>query len=283
MSGRRLGHLALVPGGSMPTMKHEVGEWRRWLVAAGRPETTVKLRVYQLTRFCESHPEPLACSTDALVAWLAGQGWSPETRRSWRAALIGFYRWAVATGRLDQSPAEHLPVVRVPSKSARPVPESVLADALTRATSRVRLMMDLASRVGLRRGEIARVQADDLQQVWDGWTLLVHGKGARERVVPVPADVARRIVRRARGGWLFPGADHGHLSAHRVGDLVAAALPGRWTCHSLRHRFATRAYTASGGNLLAVQRLLGHAKPETTQIYVALDVSELRAATAWAA
>lgn len=81
----------------------------------------------------------------------------------------------------------------------------------------------------------------------------------------------------------FPGADHGHLSPHRVGDLVAAALPGGWTCHTLRHRFATRSYTASGGDLLAVQRLLGHAKPETTQRYVALDVSSLLDATGWAA
>lgn len=141
-------------------------------------------------------------------------------------------------------------------------------------------MIELAARAGLRRGEIARVHSDDLVQNGRVWALCVHGKGGRERVVPVPADLAHQM--RETGGWLFPGADQGHLSPHRVGDLVAAALPGGWTCHTLRHRFATRSYQASG-DLLAVQRLLGHAKPETTQIYVQLDVSALLAATSWAA
>ena len=73
-----------------------IGAWRRWLVAAGRPPSTVNLRVYQLTRFCESHSEPLSCTTEQLAGWLAAQGWAPETRRSWRAALVGFYRWGLA-------------------------------------------------------------------------------------------------------------------------------------------------------------------------------------------
>lgn len=195
---------------------------------------------------------------------------------------MGFYRWARITGRIAASPADDLPVVRVPAKSARPIPEQLLDDAIARCDARVRLMIELAARGGLRRGEIARVHARDLRQDGRLWLLQVHGKGGRDRVVPIPADVARRVERRAAGGWLFPGADHGHLSPHRVGDIVAAALPGDWTCHTLRHRFATRSYAASG-NLLAVQRLLGHSKPETTQVYVELDVSSLLGAVAWAA
>ncbi|WP_375489606.1 tyrosine-type recombinase/integrase, partial [uncultured Mycobacterium sp.] len=58
-------------------------------------------------------------------------------------------------------------------------------------------------------------------------------------------------------GWLFPNGTGGHLSANHIGRLVARALPGDWSMHTLRHRYGTRAYRGSG-NLRAVQTLLGH-------------------------
>lgn len=63
---------------------------------------------------------------------------------------------------------------------------------------------------------------------------------------------------------------------------MAAALPPGWTAHTLRHRFATRSYAATR-DLATVQELLGHAKPETTRLYVALPPDAMRQATAWAA
>lgn len=74
----------------------------------------------------------------------------------------------------------------------------------------------------------------------------------------------------------------GHLSARRVGELVAEALPGRWTAHTLRHRYATLAYQRTG-DLRAVQELLGHAKPETTARYTLVAPPTLRAvaSTVW--
>ena len=72
------------------------------------------------------------------------------------------------------------------------------------------------------------------------------------------------------GGWMLPGQINGHLSARRVGELAAEALPAPWTLHTLRHRFATRAYDATG-DLVTVSRLLGHASVATTQRYVATE------------
>lgn len=259
--------------------------WRQWMIAAGRPATTVNLRIYQIARFCESHPEPFVCTTDELAAWLAGHNWSPETRRSWRAALKGFYRWAITTGRAVANPAADLPVVLVPAKRARPTPDAAIAAALVGADDRLWTMVNLGWRGGLRRGEIARVNGADLLEDEQGSALVVHGKGGKERIVPLPADVAARVRYRCRqdaAGWCFPGAIAGHLSPARVGELVAEALPGRWTCHTLRHRFGTNCYAATG-DLFAVQELLGHAKPETTRIYVELPREALRAAVAWAA
>jgi hypothetical protein len=56
---------------------------------------------------------------------------------------------------------------------------------------------------------------------------------------------------------LFPNGAGGHLTPGHVGKLIARVLPGDWTAHTLRHRYATRAYRGSH-DLRAVQRLLGH-------------------------
>jgi integrase len=111
-----------------------------------------------------------------------------------------------------------------------------------------------------------------------GVSLLVHGKGARERVVPLPADFGAQLVARLSGDrWLFPGGVDGHTSADWIGVKMKRALGGGHTAHSLRHSFATRLYGASR-DLFVVQRFLGHSKPETTMGYVALADDALRKA-----
>jgi integrase len=104
----------------------------------------------------------------------------------------------------------------------------------------------------------------------------VTGKGGKERRIPahpIIADALRALPR----GYVFPGVDAGHLSPDRVGRLMAAALPGDWTAHSLRHRFATRAF-AGQRDLLTVQQLLGHASVATTQRYTQVPDDALRRA-----
>ncbi len=73
-----------------------------------------------------------------------------------------------------------------------------------------------------------------------------------------------------------------HMHVDAVGKAMRRALGFASSAHALRHRFATRAY-AGTHDLLAVQRLLGHASPATTQIYVAVSDDALRAAVAAAA
>ena len=63
---------------------------------------------------------------------------------------------------------------------------------------------------------------------------------------------------------------------------MAQALPGAWTAHTLRHRFATRVY-AGCGDMAAVQELLGHASIETTRRYVLLGDQAMRRALQFAA
>lgn len=132
-------------------------------------------------------------------------------------------------------------------------------------------MILLATFGGLRRSEIARVHADDVE---DGF-LIVTGKGGRRRFVPIHPVLAPHLeVVRIRGGWAFPGRFAGHCHPDHVGKHLARLLGSGWTGHTLRHRFATEAYRGSR-DLRAVQELLGHASVATTQIYVGLDTEAL--------
>ena len=109
----------------------------------------------------------------------------------------------------------------------------------------------------------------------------MHGKGGKDRVIPISDDIARHLLA-LPDGWAFPSPAGGHLTEQHVGKLIANVLPDGWTAHSLRHRFATTAY-AGTRDLLAVQELLGHSRPETTRGYVRLPQDALRAAVAAAA
>jgi integrase/recombinase XerC len=106
-----------------------------------------------------------------------------------------------------------------------------------------------------------------------GWSLLVHGKGGKRRIVPCVPGLAMEIA--AAAGYAFPGAIDGHLSPRRVGELVNDRLAGAWTIHSLRHRAGTRWY-AIDRDVFTVQELLGHASPATTRRYVEVPREALR-------
>lgn len=249
-------------------------DWRSWLTASDLSPQTIRLRSYQLARFARHYPDLLAVTVRDLTAWLARPGWSTNTRRSQRTALRSFYGWAQADGLIHQDPSRLLPRIRAPKQKARPAPDRAIRTGLAGAERRVRIMLTLAVREGLRRGEISLIHSDDLIPDLVGWSLRVHGKGRKERIVPLSDDVAA-MLRALPSGWAFPGFSDGHLSAGHVGVLMARSLPDDWTAHSLRHAFATRAYRATG-NLAAVQEILGHESPETTRGYILLDPTELR-------
>lgn len=258
-----------------------IAEHRQWLKAAGSTAETIHLRTDQLTRLSRETgiPTPWQVTTPDLAEWLARHRWGRETARSHRTAVRRFYAWAVKAGKTSHNPAEDLPVIRPADSPRRPASDDAYARALSTAAPRERLMLRLAAELGLRRAEIAQVHQWDLRPAGDGWWLEVHGKGGKTRHVPVPDDLAD-LLRDQGAGHVFPGDVEGHLSPRYVGKLTTKLLPRGVTLHCLRHRFATRAYAGSGGNLLAVQQLLGHSSPTTTQHYIRLPDSALRATMA---
>ncbi len=261
----------------------DIADYSTAQAAAGKPGTTIYLRTWQLRRFAEEHPGSIRTATTAdLARYLAGHGWAPATMYSVRATFRGFYGYLAAAGRIRRNPAAALPPISRPRIEPRPAPEDIVSSPCR--DPRVQLMVELGARQGLRRREIVSIHSRDLVRDLTGWSLIVHGKGSKERTVPLHDDLAERIIERGPG-WLFPSTSprstSGHLSANYAGVLISRELDG-WTAHSLRRRFATKVY-AESHDLRAVQKLLGHASLATTQLYVGTDQTALRSAIQHAA
>lgn len=252
-------------------------EFRRYLRSAGRPDTTINARTDQLVNAARTLgvESPWDVTADDLIDWLGTRGWARETVRARRSALRTFYGWAVTTGHLATNPALGLPTVKPRPPMPRPAPEEAIRDALRAAGRREQLMVRLAAEVGLRRAEIAAVHVRDVERDGAGWWLWVRGKGEAVRRLPITPELAAQLRDRDGVRYVFPGGDHGHLSARYVGKILTRLLPPGITGHALRHRFATQAY-AIDHDVLSVQQLLGHASPETTRRYVAVPADNLR-------
>src|SRR5690606_8966067 len=267
---------------AMGAWAEPVQAWSAALRAAGRAETTIRTRTEHVGWLARDlGGEPWALTTDDLLGWAGSKGWARETLRGVRNSVRSFYGWAHGAGRISVDPSKAWPVVRAGEPRPRPASDEALQQALSVADERVRLMVRLAAEAGLRRAEVAQVHARDLIPDLGGWSLVVHGKGDRERVVPLRAGLAsalRAALERAGGGYAFPGDDDGHLSPRWVGKMVTRALPDGVTMHALRHRFATATHQATGGNTFLVQELLGHASPATTRRYVMVPRDDLRCA-----
>jgi len=132
--------------------------------------------------------------------------------------------------------------------------------------------------LGLRRADFPDAGAD---------AVTVIGKGRKQRMVPVLPQVAKLVsdylalcpYELPPEGPLFVGAKGGPLSPRIIQFAMARlrgalGLPETATPHALRHSFATH-LLARGGDLRAIQELLGHASLSTTQIYTEVDAERL--------
>jgi len=208
------------------------------------------------------------------------------------SALKSFFRFLEREGVLA---TEALNVIRTP-KLPKSLPKAltVMEARQTIATTeemeerpwvaaRDMAVLSLCYGAGLRIAEALALTRADLE----GNSLRVTGKGGRIRLVPLIAAVRKSIELYIElspfKSWpeepLFRGVKGGVLSPRliqlRVAQLRGAlGLPQSATPHALRHSFATH-LLSRGGDLRAIQELLGHASLSTTQIYTAVDTERL--------
>lgn len=268
-----------------PDWEDAVAGWVRWLTTGGLSKTTIHQRrshVRMIARRSETtHPRDV--TLDQLVRITTAQIWSNEHRKGVRTSLISFYDCALDRGLVTDNPAMKLPRVKAGQPRPRPATDEVWREMMEKASPRERLMIRLAGEAGMRRAEVAVSHRDDLIDDPHGSSLIVHGKGDKQRVVPISNSLAEAIREHCPRGYLFPSRERWgneiapHLSPHHVGKMIGALMPPGFSMHKLRHRYATRVYRGSR-NILAVQMLLGHVSVATTQRYTACDQDEIRAA-----
>lgn len=259
--------------------RKSINGWTDTLRAAGLSAQTIKSRRYKMVHlaalFMPSGPEDV--TTEQIVQVFARQQWKPETRKAYRNTISSFFRWLHKSRRRSDDPSLDVPRVKKPHAHPRPCPDKYITAAMEKATAAEKLMIRFGAECGLRRGEIARVHSDDVVADSAGHSLIVRGKGDKQRIVPLPDDLAAIVM--DANGYLFPGRFGGHVEESYIGDHISHLLPDGYAAHTLRHRFATTAYAATH-DLFVVAELLGHESVETTEHYVAMPDGRLREATA---
>jgi integrase/recombinase XerC len=214
------------------------------------------------------------------------------------AGLRSFGRFLEREGKGKVGALSAIRAPKVGKTLPKPLPMAAakrLADADERAgesretwvLARDAAVMALLYGSGLRISEALGLKRRDVPQPGEGDVLVVTGKGNKTRMVPVLQNVLQLIADYAAicpyallaEGPVFVGARGGPLSP-RIIQLAMArlrgalGLPDSATPHALRHSFATH-LLSRGGDLRAIQELLGHSSLSTTQIYTGIDSERL--------
>jgi integrase/recombinase XerD len=220
-------------------------------------------------------------------------------------AVRGFHKFAVADGLATVDPASGVkppsPAKRLPKALPLADVEAILEAAGAPGTTlalRDRALLEVLYGTGARISEAVGLDVDDLDAV-DG-TVLLRGKGSKERLVPV-GSYAREAVdaylvrgrpelvvstgsttggRATTGGALFLNARGGRLSRQSAWSVLVKAAERAGVTrdvspHTMRHSFATHLLDG-GADVRVVQELLGHASVTTTQVYTLVTVDNLR-------
>jgi len=235
-------------------------------------------------------------STQDMRAWMArtrGGGVGARSLARKLSAVKAFYKWLAQREGFEPTAVLSTRAPKFTKKLPRPIAEEAARDLLDIAALqtdrpwvglRDTAVLTLLWGCGLRISEALSLKACEapLPQV-----MRIVGKGGRERIVPV-IDAARHAVDAYVGacpyelnndGPLFRAIRGGALAPRAIQKVMAQArmqlgLPASATPHAMRHSFATHLLDA-GGDLRAIQELLGHASLSTTQAYTAVDTVRL--------
>ena len=209
------------------------------------------------------------------------------------SAIRNFYRFGVRNGYLGDTDISWMKPPKRPHVIPKDLPQTDIKDILriieTSGQPEWQQKRDIGFLMllygcGLRLSEALSLTAADIPL--SNW-LQITGKGGKTRDVPVLKAVADAVEDAAKACPFQPEGGEAFWRSNRGGPLNARAaqrmveairlklgLPAHVTPHTLRHAFATH-LLAGGGDLRAIQQLLGHASLSTTQRYTHVDSDQL--------
>lgn len=212
------------------------------------------------------------------------------------AAVRSLYRWLAREGMVKQNPAALVSTPKLPKNLPRvPTMEeinTVLDTEMPDSAAfpeRDRVIMELLYGSGLRNSELVGINLDHIH--WSNGTVLVHGKGSKQRMVPLGESAATAIQeylqqrqkvlteKKKSSPALLINLRGTRLTTRSVGRIVkqiaiARGLPADVHPHTLRHAFGTH-LLEEGADLRAIQELLGHERLSTTQRYTQLSMKHV--------
>lgn len=235
-------------------------------------------------------------STSDMRAWMAhtrGDNVGPRSLARKLSAVKSFYRWLAEREGFEPTAVLATRSPRFQRKLPRPLSVEAARNVIDTAelqsltpwiSARDQAVITLLYGCGLRISEALSLKGADSPLPT---SLRITGKGGKERMVPVLPAAQRALAQYVRAcphpieddGPLFMGARGGQLSPRVVQKTMARVreqlgLPATATPHAMRHSFATHLLNA-GGDLRAIQELLGHASLSTTQAYTGVDTARL--------
>lgn len=234
-----------------------------------------------------------ARSVTAFVSGLARTS-APKTVQGRASALRALLRFWFLDGVTSVDLSASVPkVAHRPPGLPRGLPAEQVAALLASCDTgsvnglRDRAILTMLTRMGLRAGEVAALQLDDLD--WRQGEVVVRGKGGRVDRLPLPADVGQALVDYLRAGrpdtaldrcvFVRVKAPHRGLTNIGVTQVVNSAAHraglGTIYAHRLRHSAAT-AMLAAGAPLAQIGQVLRHHSVLTTAIYAKVDIEALR-------
>ncbi|BBU58674.1 tyrosine recombinase XerC [Mameliella alba] len=244
------------------------------------------------------HAEPQGLAPLSAVTTTDMRSWMAHLRRREvgarsvarkLSAVKSFYRWLARREGFEATAVLSARAPKFQKKLPRPLTEDAaraMIDTVEMQSTdswqgaRDAAVVTLLYGCGLRISEALGLKGRDLPL---GGTLRILGKGGKERLVPVlpvaikavdsylalcpyPVEPDQALFRGARGGPLNPRI----VTKVTEKARMQLGLPASATPHAMRHSFATH-LLAAGGDLRAIQELLGHASLSTTQAYTAVD------------
>ena len=277
-----------------------VAQWCSWLRdQRGLTEKSIAARCHYAAGLLEE-----LTTADGSVQWFRldaaivnayvaqrGRPYGVVTRAHIVDAVRSLLRWALSTGHLDRDLSAG---ILKPAGTRRGLPRAVgseqvaallaVCDPATAIGARDRAVVMILVRLGLRAGEVARLNLDDID--WANGRLKVTGKG-REHTLPIPVDVGQALtawlrLRPAaldRAVFVRMRAPRTMMATSAISGIVArlAGVAGidPIYAHRLRHT-AAMDVLAAGGTLTEAKELLGHVHTGTTMAYAKVDLTSLR-------
>lgn len=309
------GGYAAVPDGfdrrDAGTLASLIDQWLGRLEVRAYSPRTIAARVWALRSFLGwAEPRGLLrpCEVDkpvleAFQRWLWAYRKEDEkplaiaTQRGHLGAVQAFFAWACRENLLSANPAADLDLPRKPPRSlpralSLAEVETILAvpDVSDPLGVRDRAILETLYGTGLRRRELVNLDRGDLDQA-RGVVLVRRGKGGKDRLAPMGASAltwTRRYLEKCRPllevsaaePALFLSGYGGRLNPNYLGNWVRKTIDktqiGKTgSCHLFRHACATH-LLENGADLRMIQELLGHARLDSTQIYTAVSIAQLR-------